>query len=176
VREGNALAEPQLSKLVFAELRRLAKWYMASERPDHTLQPTALVNEAFLRLMQAEGLAWTDRKQFCALAATMMRRVLIDHARSVRAAKRGSGMKIELDSALIADAPRGVDDLLALDQALQRLAELDARQSRIVELRFFAGFSDEEVARVLDISTRTVKRDWATARAWLHSQLAETAP
>jgi RNA polymerase sigma factor (TIGR02999 family) len=175
LRDGDREAESRLAHLVYKELHRLAKRRMFGERPDHTLQPTALVNEAFLRLTRAEGMEWTDRNHFFSVAATLMRRILIDHARQVRALKRGSGGKISLDEAM-AITDENSEELLALDEALTRLAELDARQSRIVELRFFAGLSEDEIAELLEISPRTVKRDWRTARAWLHSRIVGPAP
>jgi RNA polymerase sigma factor (TIGR02999 family) len=173
MRQGNREAESCLAQLVYHELHRLAKRCMSGERPDHTLQPTVLVHDAFLKLAGTASVDWTDRKHFFAVAATLMRRILIDHARAVQAQKRGSGGKVSLDRA-VPITPAMSDDLLALDEALTRLAELDRRQGQVVELRFFAGLSEEEIAKVLDVSTRTVKRDWITARAWLHSQIAET--
>jgi RNA polymerase sigma-70 factor, ECF subfamily len=170
IRHGDHEAESRLAELVYGELHRLAKRRMSGERPDHTLQPTVLVNEAFLRLVRSDQTEWTSRNHFFAVAATLMRRILIDHARQVRAIKRGSGGKISLDTA-IAITDENAEELLALDEALTQLAELDPRQSRIVELRFFAGLSEDEIAEVLEISTRTVKRDWKTAKAWLHSQI-----
>ena len=170
IRQGSSEAESRLAELVYAELHRLARRRMYGERPDHTLQPTVLVNEAFLRLVRQDGAEWTNRNHFFSVAATLMRRILIDHARQVRALKRGSGGKISLDTA-IAITDENSEELLALDEALTRLGELDARQSRIVELRFFSGLSEDEIAELLGISARTVKRDWRTARAWLHSQI-----
>lgn len=169
---GDAAAREQLLGLVYDELRVLAGSYMRRERDDHTLQPTALVHEAFLRLSQGAAVSWNDRAHFFRVAAQAMRRVLIDHARKVRSDKRGQGMKNQLLEGQIAIA--GLDvDLLALDQALQRLAKLDARLLQVVELRFFGGLKIEEIAELLDVSARTVKRDWRSARAWL---LAELAP
>jgi RNA polymerase sigma-70 factor (ECF subfamily) len=174
IRQGNREAESRLAELVYKELHRLARRRMYGERPDHTLQPTVLVNDAFLRLVRTEGTEWTDRNHFFSLAATIMRRILIDHARQVRTLRRGGGRKISLDTAIaITDENSG--ELLALDEALTRLGELDGRQSRIVELRFFAGLSEDEIADVLGISCRTVKRDWRTARAWLHNQIVGPA-
>jgi RNA polymerase sigma-70 factor, ECF subfamily len=173
MRQGNPEAESHLAELVYQELHRLAQRFMSGERPDHTLQPTVLVHDTFLKLTGHNSVDWTDRKHFFAVAATLMRRILIDHARGVRAQKRGGGGKVSLDAAVPITAAMS-DDLLALDEALTRLAELDPRQSKVVELRFFAGLPEEEIAKVLDVSIRTVKRDWGTARAWLHSQIAET--
>jgi RNA polymerase sigma factor (TIGR02999 family) len=173
LRQGKHDVESRLADLVYGELHALAQRRMRGERPDHSLQPTVLVNDVFLRLVRYEGAVWTDRKHFYAVAATLMRRILIDHARRTRAVKRGSGRKTNLDDA-IAVTDQGYVDLLALDEALTRLSELDARQSRIVELRFFAGLSEDEIADVLGIGLRTVQREWKTARAWLHSQIAES--
>jgi RNA polymerase sigma-70 factor, ECF subfamily len=171
IRQGNREAETRLAELVYDELHRLAKYRMYGERADHTLQPTVLVSEAFVRLVRSDSTEWTSRNHFFAVAATMMRRILIDHARQVRAQKRGGGAKISLDTA-IAVTDENLVELLALDEALTRLAVLDARQCRIVELRFFSGLSEDEIAEVLEISVRTVKREWKTARAWLHNQIA----
>jgi hypothetical protein len=173
-RLGNPGAESRLAELVYGELHRLAKRKMSGERQDHTLQPTALVNEAFLRLIRAEDMEWTDRNHFFSVAATLMRRILIDHARQFRALKRGGGAKIDLDEAM-AITHEHSDELLALDGALTELTALDPRQSRIVELRFFAGLSEEEIAALLDLSSRTVRREWRTARAWLHTRIAGPA-
>jgi len=170
IRQGNREAETRVAELVYDELHRLAKQRMYGERADHTLQPTLLVNEAFLRLVRSDHTEWANRNHFFAVAATLMRRILIDHARQVRALKRGGGGKISL-SPMLAIRDENLEELLALDEALTRLAEMDARQSRVVELRFFAGLSEGEIAEVLNIDPRTVKRDWSTARAWLHSQL-----
>ena len=154
-----------------AELRRLARSYMRRERPGHTLQTTALVNEAFLRLTDARGVRWQDRAHFLAIAARLMRRVLVDHARSRGYRKRGGGAeRVTLDEGLAA-APEPEVDVVALDRALQSLAEVDARKSRVIELRFFGGLSVEETAEVLHVSTDTVKRDWRLARLWLLREL-----
>jgi len=171
-RDGNDQALARLMPLVYDELRRLAASYMRRERPDHTLQPTALLNEAYLRLVDQARVAWQGRAHFFGIAARMMRRILMDHARQHRAAKRGSGgRKLPLDEAMEEPLRQDVD-LLALDEALSRLEELDPRQSRVVELRFFAGLEVTEVAEVLGISPATVKREWAVARAWLHREIA----
>ncbi len=164
---------PAATDSVIAELRALAAKYLAGERPGHTLQPTALVHEAFLRLTGSPGVP-ADRSEFIALAATSMRRVLVDHARARRAAKRGGDRRrappLALDGAAAKwDQPQV--DLLALDEALEKLAALDPRQARIVELRFFGGLGVEAAAQVLGVSTRTVEADWRMARAWLRREL-----
>jgi len=158
--------------VVYNELRRLAQRYMRNERPNHTLQPTALVHEAYLRLVGQRAVSWQGRAHFFGVAAQLMRRVLVDHARAQHAEKRGGNeSRVELDEALAPSKEKTVE-LLALDEALNRLAKRDPRQARIVEMRFFGGLSEEETARVLDVSTRTVKRDWTVARAWLYNQVA----
>jgi RNA polymerase sigma factor (TIGR02999 family) len=159
--------------LMYRDLHARARLYMQRERRDHTLQATALVHEAFLRLMRDEGAALTSRTHFLAMASIVMRRVLVDHARERAAAKRTGGKaRVELHEALAAEAPRG-EEMLALDEALTRLAACDARQARVVEMLFFGGMTEDEAAGALGISTRTVKRDWRSARAWLHSQMSE---
>jgi RNA polymerase sigma factor (TIGR02999 family) len=173
IRHGDQEAAPRLAELVYQELHRMAKRSMSGERADHTLQPTVLVHDAFLRLVGNSRVNWADRKHFFAVAGMLMRRILIDHARQVRAQKRGSGGKLSLEGVTPLTEAMS-DELLALDEALTRLAELDPRQSQVVELRFFAGLSEEEIARALDVSPRTVKRDWVIARAWLHSQIGGT--
>jgi RNA polymerase sigma factor (TIGR02999 family) len=173
-RRGDAAAADELVPLVYAELRRMAAAKMRGERDGHTLQPTALVHEAWLRLMKQHDAGWQNRDQFFAIAAQAMRRILVDHARRRHAAKRGDGdAAVDLDEvarALTVSLPD--ERLLALDAALQDLAVLDARQARIVELRFFGGLSVEETASVLEISPTTVKREWATGRAWLSREMA----
>jgi len=172
-RDGDEGALPRLMPVVYDELRRLAASYMRRERPDHTLQATALLNEAYLRLIDQTRVAWQGRAHFFGIAARMMRRILMDHARQHRAVKRGSGgRKLPLEDALEEPVRQNVD-LLALDEALTRLEDLDPRQGRVVELRFFAGLEVNEVAEVLAISPATVKRDWAVARAWLHREISQ---
>jgi RNA polymerase sigma factor (TIGR02999 family) len=171
-RAGDPGAERQLVQTVYLELRRLAAYYLKAERSDHTLQPTALVNEAYLRLVGQRDKDWTNRSHFMAVAAATMRRVLVDYARSKKAEKRNHGARADsLDGAIVIseDDPAIVLDV---DAALKRLAELDERQARVVELRYFAGLSIEETAEVLGIASRTVKREWALARAWLHGELS----
>jgi len=169
--KGDREAFKSLVPLVYAELRRLAHQRLRQERQNHTLQTTALVHEAYLRLAQHPPRALTDRKHFLALAAGVMRQVLVDHAREKRAAKREPGIKLELQPEMMPVPARDVD-FLALDQALNGLAKLDARQSKIVELRFFAGLSIEDTSAVLGMSAATVKRDWITARAWLQNEMS----
>ena len=157
--------------LVYAELKRLAGSYLRRERPDHTLQSAALVNEAYLRLVDQTQTQWQNKAHFFGIAAQMMRRILADHARGHNAAKRGAGMpELELNEA-VAQAQTKSVDLLDLEDALQKLEKLDAQQGKIVELRFFSGLSIEDTANVLGISPATVKRDWAAARAWLFREV-----
>jgi RNA polymerase sigma-70 factor, ECF subfamily len=168
---GDHQAGSALVPLVYDELRRLARRYMRHERPDHTLQGTALVHEAYLRLIDQREITWQNRAHFFGVAAQVMRRILVDHARAKLAHKRGGAQqKISLDVA-VAFTPEQSEQLLALNEALKRLSHLDPRQDRIVELKFFGGLTDEEVAVVLGISTRTVKRDWSVAKAWLFREL-----
>lgn len=159
---------------VYQELRRLAASALRNERREHTLQPTALVHEAYLRLADQPGSIWTDRSHFLAVASRAMRRVLVDHARTRRAQKRGAGAAMtSLDDIGLPSAEVMPDtDVLLLDAALARLVEQDPRQAQIVELRFFGGLSVEETAVVMDVSERTVKRDWQLARAWLRREMA----
>jgi RNA polymerase sigma-70 factor, ECF subfamily len=171
LKNGNRNAESRLMPLVYAELRRLAAHYMRGERSGHTLQATALVHEAYLRLVGIKDVDWQNRAHFFGVAASLMRRILVDHARAKQAKKRGgTDQKVSLDEAVLVER-EAPEQLLALDEALERLAKRDARQARIVDLRYFAGLSEEEAAEVLGISVRTVKRDWNVARAWLYQQL-----
>ena len=161
----------RLVPLVYNELRRLAHYHMNGERGGHTLQTTALVNEVYLRFAGIKGLQWRDRAHFFAMAGTLMRRVLVDYARRQRRDKRGGGVSvISLDGTAVSASPSV--DFEALDEALQRLAGVDPQQCRIVELRFFGGLSIEETAEAVGISPATVKRDWTTAKAWLHHELS----
>ena len=169
---GDQEALKSLVPLVYAELRRLAHQRLRRERADHTLQTTALVHEAYVRLAQHPPKAINDRKHFLALAAGVMRQVLVDHAREKQAAKREGGIKLELLPEMMPVPATGLD-FLALDRALNSLAKLDARQSKIVELRFFAGLSIEDTSEVLGMSPATVKRDWVTARAWLQHEMSK---
>ena len=168
---GDAGALEQLTPLVEAELRRLARAYMARERRDHTLQTTALVNEAFLRLTDARLVHWQDRAHFLGISARLMRRVLVDHARSRGYQKRGGGAeRVTLDERLVS-SPEPAVDVLALDRALEKLTAADPRKGRVIELRFFGGLSVEETADVLHVSADTVKRDWRLAKLWLLREL-----
>jgi RNA polymerase sigma factor (TIGR02999 family) len=172
---GDLEARDALFPQVYRELRRLAAAYLRRERPDHTLPPTALVHEAYLRLVGQRRVAWQNRAQFFGVAAQMMRRVLVDHARERQATKRGGGeIRVVLDDAIGAAYPRDCDMLL-LDQALTELTDRDARLAQIVELRYFAGLSEQEVAAALSLSRATVTRDWQTARAWLYRRLTTGA-
>ena len=171
--DGDDTAVEQLVPLVEAELRRLARAYMRRERRGHTLQTTALVNEAFLRLTDARQVRWQDRTHFLGISAQLMRRVLVDHARSRAAGKRGGAAhRVTLDEGLAVSAsPLPSVDVLALDRALAALSGADARKGRVVELRFFGGLSVEETAAVLHVSTDTIKRDWRLAKLWLLREL-----
>jgi RNA polymerase sigma factor (TIGR02999 family) len=168
---GDAQARDDLLPLVYRELRRLAAGFLRHERRDHTLQPTALVHEAYLKLIGQERVSWQNRAQFFAVAAQMMRRILVDHARGRQAAKRlGAAVKVDLAEGIAVGQPRDCE-LLLLDQALEDLAAFDARQGRIVELRYFGGLSEQEVAEVLSLSRATVTREWQSARAWLYRRI-----
>lgn len=170
-RGGDEAAGERLLPLVYHELRKIASVHLRGERAAHTLQPTALVHEAYMRLVHLEQIDWRDRTHFFAFASRLMRRVLVDHARRRQAIKRSSGQDSPTPDAN-EEVGLGIEELLALDVALGRLAALDERQVRVVELRYFAGLSVEEAAQALDISPSSVKRDWVSARAWLHQQLS----
>ena len=170
---GDRAALDKLMPLIDEELRRLAHRYMTRERAGHTLQTTALVNEAFLRLVNRKNLQWQNRAHFFGIAAQLMRTILVDHARSHASAKRGGGArKLELDEALVVSQQKA-SEVIALDDALKQLALMDPQQSRIVELRFFGGLTVEEAAEVLHVSPATIKREWSTAKAWLYHELAK---
>ena len=170
-KNGNRAALDDLFPLIYDELKRVAANKLKSERSDHTLQPTALVHEAYLRLISQESVDWTNRVQFFGIAAEMMRRILTNHAVQRNADKRGGqNLRIELDEALIFTTGRGVD-LIALDEALDELAKIDPQQAQIVELRFYTGLKVEEVAELLKISDSTIKREWRMAKAWLYDRL-----
>ena len=170
-RAGDAAALEQLIPAVYRELHSMAERYLRSESAGHTLQPTALVHEAYLRLIDQTQVEWQSRAHFFGVAAQMMRRILVDHAKAKHRDKRGGGaVKLSLDEALNYGQERATE-LVALDDALQSLAALDERKSRVVELRYFGGLSVEEAAQVLDISPQTVIRDWNMAKAWLYQQL-----
>jgi RNA polymerase sigma factor (TIGR02999 family) len=172
-RNGSREAESALMERVQGELRRLAASYMRHERAGRTLQPTAVVNEAYMRLLPQRGVSWENRAHFFGIAAKMMRRVLVDHARRRRAVKRDAGPAEPVSISGVASPAREADpvDVLALHTALSALADLDQRQAEIVEMRFFAGLTVEEVAEILDISPATVKREWSTAKLWLRRQM-----
>jgi RNA polymerase sigma factor (TIGR02999 family) len=173
---GDAAALDRLLPLVYSELRRIAARHLKRERPGHSLQPTALVHEAYLRLVDAANVDWHERAQFFGLAARLMRQILVDHARTRDAAKRGGGTpKVSLEEA--PEPHRGPDiDLIALDEALGQLAALDPQQGRVVELRYFGGLTIEETAEVIGVSPATVKRDWTMAKAWLRRELGRKGP
>ena len=173
VGEGDAVAADHLLQLVYDELRAIAGHLMVAERRDHTLQPTALVHEAYLRLIEQTGVDWKNRAHFLAIAARAIRRVLIDHGRAQKAQKRGGLMQqVTLDENVAFNWSREID-MLALDEALERLTALSERQARVVELRFFGGLAEKEVAEVLGVSRTTVAEDWSVARAWLSRELSE---
>ncbi len=168
--QGESSALNRLTPIVYAELHRLARVYMRHERPGHSLQPTALVNEAYIRLLGYEQVEWKGRAHFLSVAAQAMRRILVDHARR-KNQKRGAGIeRVVLDETLVAGQSRGLD-LEQLDHALAALAEFDARKAQVVEMRFFGGLSVEETAAVLGVSAMTVTRDWNTAKAWLYREM-----
>lgn len=170
---GDREAPERLMPFVYDELRRLARAFLVRERGGHTLQPTALVHEAYVRLVDQTRVSWQNRAHFYGIASSMMRRVLIDHARAHITDKRGgAAIRLSLDDVQVPVEQRAAS-LVALDEALGRLAQLDERKSRIVEMRFFGGLSDEEIAEVLGVSTRTVLRDWKTARLWLYRELSQ---
>ena len=174
-RQGDRDALESLIPLVYADLHRMAERRLRGERPGHTLQPTAIVHEAYLRLVGPEGEDWQNRAHFFAAAARSMRRILVDHARAKGAKKRGGGgNRVLLDTTVMVE-PRAVD-LIAVDDALEKLAALDAEQGRVVELRFFAGLTEDETADALGISPATVHRKWLSAKAYLHRELAAQGP
>ena len=168
--QGDEQALDQLTPLVYKELRRLAQWHMNGERPGHTLQATALVNEAYLRLVDINRIQWQDRAHFFAMAARQMRRILIDAARKHGNQKRGGDVqKVSLAEGLV--VPDRPEELVALDEALLALTQIDERRGRVVEMKFFGGLNVEEIAEVLGVSSDTVKRDWKLAKAWLGREL-----
>jgi RNA polymerase sigma factor (TIGR02999 family) len=171
--EGDPTAEARLLPLVYDQLRRQAAHQLRRERPGHSLSPTAVVHELYLRLLPQERASWVNRTQFFAIASRLIRRVLVDHARARRAAKRAGGWQRVTLAEDVAQAGPPEVDLLALDRALEELAALDARRARLVELRYFGGLSLDETAAALGVSAATVSREWGLARAWLHRRLAE---
>jgi RNA polymerase sigma-70 factor, ECF subfamily len=176
LKRGDADAESQLIQLVYGEFHARAEQYMRHERRDHTLQPTALVNEAYMRMLQDSQVDFQSRAHFFATASIVMRRILVDHARARAAGKRPDGkQRVELNEFLANQNPR-MDQMLILDEALTRLSQMDERQGRLVEMMYFGGLTEEEAAEVLGVSTRTVKRDWKSARAWLQAELNKPRP
>ncbi len=171
--QGDQQAAAKLLPLVYEELRSLAAQYMRAERRDHTLQPTALVHEAYVRLIDRRHASWQDRSHFLGVAAQAMRCILVDHARNRRAAKRGGDRRQLLLNEAIDSAEKSDEYLVALDEALTELAALDSRQAQVVELRFFGGLTVEETAKLLAVSEKTVKRDWAVAKGWLHREITK---
>ena len=173
--EGDRDVLNQLLPAVYDELHRMAARYLRHERPDHTFQPTALINEAYVRLVDQKNVKWENRAHFFAIAANIMRRILVDHARGHQAAKRGGSMiKLPLDEAVHRAPKQEEMDLVALDEALTQLAKIDPEQSRLVELRYFAGLTIEETAQVMGISPATVKRKWTISRAWLRREISRS--
>jgi RNA polymerase sigma factor (TIGR02999 family) len=171
LRTGEKAAEAELIQLVYGELHRIAVGKLRRERPGHTLQPTALVNETYLKMMGKDAVNWENRAHFFGAAACAMRRILVDHARGVKAQRRGGGqVSLELTDVL-AFSDAGIEEILIVDQMLHKLNQISERQKAIVEMRFFAGFTEEEIAEILQLSLRTVKREWASARAWLHGEM-----
>lgn len=172
---GDDAALGELTPLVYEELRRLAHYHMDGQRPDHTLQTTALVNEAYLRLADQTHPSWQDRAHFFAVAARAMRQILVNYAKSSRAQKRGGGaLKVELDEAALV-SPEESKEIVELHEALERLAALDSRKARVVELKYFGGLNHAEIAEVMKVSSVTVRRDWVFAKAWLYSELHNAA-
>jgi RNA polymerase sigma factor (TIGR02999 family) len=172
IQEGDRSAESRLFDLLYADLRRMAAYHLRRERSDHTLEPTALVHEVYVKVFAQSPPETRTRAHFMALAAQVMRRFLVDHARTRNAEKRGGQQEVlPLDQAFVYDTRRS-DEFLEIHEALERLREWAPRQSQIVEMRYFGGMSEEEIAEYLNISSRTIKRDWAMARAWLHAELS----
>jgi len=174
--DGDRAALDSLLPIVYSELRRIADGYLRRERPDHTLQPTALVHEAWLRLVRQDRPVFAHRKQFYALAAQVMRRVLVDHARAQHADKRSAGVRTEWHDAAGVGAAAGTVELIALDEALTQLAQASPRQAQVIEMRYFGGLNVEEIADLLGVSPATISRDQKTAEAWLGHVLSESAP
>jgi len=173
--DGDQTALERLIPLVHAELHRIARRYMRNERAGHTLQTSALINEAYLRLIDAQQVHWQNRAHFFGIAAQLMRRGLVDFSRSRSYKKRGGGaFQVSLDETMVITNERG-EDLVALDEALSALSELDERKGRVVEMRFFGGLSEKEIAEALTVSQETVRRDWRLAKSWLRRRLSETA-
>lgn len=174
VRKGNPSAESELAALVYRDLHQMAAHYMQAERAGHSLQPTMLVHDAYLRLVSEEDLNWENRSHFFAMAARLMRRILIDHARTKRTAKRGAWQpNLPLDDVLLISDDK-MDEVLMVDEALTRMGDRDPLLARIVEMRFFGGLTEDEIGEVVGISPRTVKRHWRVAKAWLHAELSSS--
>lgn len=171
VRGGSQTAENRLIGLVYADLRKLARYYMADERRGHTLQPTAIVHEAYMRIFRGGAVEWRDRAHFFAVAASQMRRVLIDHGRAFRGPNRRGECKVELDETIVSN-PRHACDIEVLDDLIKRLEKADPAAARVVELKFFSGLTDKEVAETLSTSHSSVRRHWMFARAWMEKHLA----
>ncbi len=175
-RDGDKAALDELMPVVYSELHRLAHHYMLRERPDHTLQTSALVNEAYLRLVDASQIEWKSRAHFFAISATLMRRILVDFARSYASQKKGGNVpKVQLDEGVVSSRHR-IEDVLALDESLTALGDFDARKAKVVELHFFGGLSPEETAEVIGVSPDTVFRDWRLAKAWLANRMRSEGP
>ena len=171
--KGSAAALEDLIPLIYPELRRVARRYMRQENPAHTLETSALINEAYLRLVAQQGVEWQDRAHFFAVAAQVMRHILIDHARKHQVARRGGGMlRVALDETAVASQERALE-FVALDDALTKLAAVDARKSQIVEMKFFGGLTVEEIAEVMKLSPITIKREWRAAKAWLYLEISQ---
>jgi RNA polymerase sigma factor (TIGR02999 family) len=176
LRSGNKAAEARLLELVYPELRKIARNYLRKERAAHSLQPTILVNEAYMQLAAQRDKEWQNRSHFYAVAAQLMRRFLVDHARHRNAVKRGGQRPhVELGEEL-AITDQGLDSILDIDEALHRLAAFDPRRCQVVVMRFFGGMTESEIAEVLQVATRTVKRDWNVAKAWVHGELTKISP
>lgn len=176
VSDGDHSAQDELLALVYSQLHRIAQRQFRSERPGHTLQPTALISELYLRVLHDSRIEWRSRAHFYAVAAQTIRRILVDHARAAHAQRRPqSAQRVELDDVLAYSEDRA-HEVLIVDEALQRLQQLDPRQAQVVDLRYFGGFTVEETAQALGVSERTVKRDWAMAQAWLSAALSGHAP
>ena len=174
--EGRPEALEDLIPLIYPELRRLARQYMRRENPAHTLQTSALINEAYLRLAGQQGVEWHNRAHFFAVAAQVMRHVLIDHARKHQVVRRGGGLlRVPLDETAVASHERALE-FVALDEALTKLALIDGRKSQIVEMKFFGGLTVDEIAEVMKLSPITIKREWRAAKAWLHLEITEQGP
>lgn len=175
MRDGNHEAEERLITLIYSELRRIASRYMRKERPEHLLQPTALVHEAYLRLQNMRAIDWQSRSHFFAVSAHTMRQILVDHARAKNAGKRGVDWNQVTFTGEIGAAEESPVNVVELDEALARLESFDQRQAKVVEMRFFGGLSEDEIGAELGISERTVKRDWRIAKAWLYHELSQSA-